>query len=143
MNSQSKENAANIRDGYSIVDYRHGIKEGTDQPNSVFLAAIQRQRVMEREENAVNDFKEADGDAFTKREQHSKAVSELVDSLSRLPASNERDAIAKHIIVVLKDNKITDGEYDALKNEMSELVAANSMKAISDKAKNLSADDGY
>ena len=143
MNSQSKENAANIRDGYSIVDYRHGIKEGADQPNSVFLAAIQRQRVMEREENAVNDFKEADGDAFTKREQHSKAVSELVDSLSRLPASNERDAIAKHIIVVLKDNKITDGEYDALKNEMSELVAANSMKAISDKAKNLSADDGY
>lgn len=143
MNNQSKGNAALILDGYSIIDYRDGIKEGAEQPSSILLSAIQRQRVMEREENVVDDFKEADGQAFSKREQHPKAVSELVDSLSRMPEANERDAIAKHIIVVLKDSKITDDEYNALKNEMSELVAANSMKAISDKAKNLSADDGY
>ena len=143
MNSQSKENAANIRDGYSIVDYRDGIKEGADQPNSVFAEGLQRQRIRIIQEGVVLDFEEADANAFAKREQHPKAVSDLVYTLGSLPSTIERQNLSEDIIVVLKDNKITDDEYKALENKMSVLVTANKMRIISNKANRLAADDGY
>lgn len=141
INSQSKENAANIRDGNPVVDYTLGIKDYT--AHTGFDLALQRSRISSIQERVVLDFEEADANAFAKREQHPKAVSDLVYTLGSLPSTIERQNLAEDIIVVLKDNKITDDEYKALENKMSVLVTANKMRIISNKANRLAADDGY
>ena len=125
------------------MDYTLGIKDYT--AHTGFDLALQRSRISSIQERVVLDFEfqEADANAFAKREQHPKAVSGLVYWLGSLPSTIERQNLAEDIIVVLKDNKITDDEYKALENKMSVLVTANKMRIISNKANRLAADDGY
>lgn len=69
-------------------------------------------------------------------------VTSWTDQIESMPKSKERDSFAAAIVEATRDDDITDDEYNALKNEMADLVATNDIRKISDKAEKLIPDNG-
>lgn len=79
---------------------------------------------------------------LTKQQGYPNDVAAWTYKLDTFPPSKERTALAEHIIKVLEDNEITDAEYNALKNEMADLIATNDIRKISNKAQKLTPNNG-
>lgn len=84
----------------------------------------------------------AENRLLAKKQGYPNDVSAWTYKLDTFPPSKERTAMAEHIIKALEDNEITDAEYNALKNEMADLVATNDIRKISDKAGKFTSDNG-
>ena len=143
INTVTKNNAANIRDGKPITDDRteadkNDMKRLDGMALALSLAIFQEQRI-ESEDNYSAALKEKE--LALKTVKRPKDVSAWVYKLDTYPKSKERDALAEHVIAVLEDNEITDDEYNALRKEMAELESINNVRKIRNTAEKTLSDN--
>lgn len=71
------------------------------------------------------------------RKDYSRDVATMTYNSGNMPASKERTDFTNHVLVVIKDNVITDDEFNALSSEMQSLSLTNRVRRIKNKAEQI------